>query len=285
MSQQRSPTSLEGYISNYTSIVPLVDVDSDNDVESPRSSPTLNLSTTSYSSLTGPTDKKLRIKSSKVIGDATKIRPLPRPPLPPLPPLPPAPPPLLELNLLDQRYGSRSSSGGNRISAVADQTADDPFFGCHFFFLGCQYSSYDRNAWKTHCLRHLGSKPLPKTATCLLCPAEFNHALGTIAWDDMLEHMADHLIEGDSTVTAQPDLPLLNYLREQNIINDIDYQKLRINYQLQSGPSCPGVDIGGGRVKRHLSAYVQPQGSKRTPEGEAIIQLLPTPVGYKKNAF
>jgi hypothetical protein len=248
----------------------LVDVDNDNhdDAESLNTSSTLIFPSTSCASSAGTPDKSLRIKISKISGDGTGI------PSPPLPPPPPAPPPLLAPDFFSQLYGSSGLNGGSRTSAPADQTADEPFFGCHFFFLGCQYSSCNRATWKTHCLGHFGSIAPPTTATCLLCSAEFVHASGAVAWDNMLEHMADHLLDGDSTAPARPDFKLLKYLWQKHAITTVDYQELQMKFPVNEKPPYPVISTGNTRTEVQTSSNVQSQGSKRTPEGKVSFDTF-----------
>jgi hypothetical protein len=114
-----------------------------------------------------------------------------------------------------------------------------PVFECAFWFLSCNYISYDKEEWTTHCLSHFHGEEPPRSVQCPLCDFQETWDDGQAAWHARMEHIAYcHAMRGETLKTSRPDFHLFQHLWQKRLIDDQDLKELKGgNHNLARLPS------------------------------------------------
>lgn len=128
-------------------------------------------------------------------------------------------------------------------------------YQCLFHILDCGQSFGDTETWKIHVLSHFRSHPSPTDARCPLCPGSVSHSQRDVAWEAMLDHVAEtHFPRGDPLAWSRPDFELIRYLFELKVIT---FEQLKM-VQLASAPWSPGYNHSQEWVGKDVGSASDP---------------------------
>ncbi|KAL1985046.1 hypothetical protein VTN96DRAFT_8281 [Rasamsonia emersonii] len=152
---------------------------------------------------------------------------------------------------------------GNLVAPERPPT--QAIYHCLFHILPCDYKADRVDEWKTHVLSHFRGSPLPSTARCQWCSANFTQVQPGSAWDAMLEHVAhDHFERGDTLASSQIDFELMRYLYCSKVITADQFKAV----QLPPSPSSPAYRQSQDSVRARIGSSDEPFCSSYSPRRE-----------------
>lgn len=120
---------------------------------------------------------------------------------------------------------------------------------CPFQILDCFETFASVRQFKTHVFSHFRGEPLPKKASCFLCPniyASDSDEDPAIPWNRMLGHMAhDHFRTGQEHGTFRADFALMRWMYDRKIIGDHMFKRTQM---------CPTPTVFPGASRRPSEA-------------------------------
>lgn len=138
-------------------------------------------------------------------------------------------------------------------------------YHCLFHILDCHQIFEDTVQWKIHVLSHFRSHPSPTDARCPLCPSSFSNSQRDVAWETMLDHVAEkHFQRGVPLPESRPDIQLMRYLFKLKVIT---HEQLRM-VQLTSDPSSPGYHHSQDLLERDVGCVSDPVCVSANPKRE-----------------
>lgn len=123
-------------------------------------------------------------------------------------------------------------------------------YQCLFHILDCDQSFEDMEMWKVHVLSHFGSHPAPTDARCPLCQSAVSDSQRDVAWETMLDHVAErHFQNGIALSWSRPDIELMRYLFKLRVITPEQFGMVqRVPVQCNPGyhdsQELAGQDVG-----------------------------------------
>lgn len=127
-------------------------------------------------------------------------------------------------------------------------------YHCLFHILRCDERFDSAEEWKTHVLSHFRTHPPPTSARCPMCQERFFDDRQGQAWDDMLEHVAQHYQRGHTLALSRPDFELMQYLYRWKIISDEQFKAI----QLPPPPSSPAYHRSQDSVRASIGSSDEP---------------------------
>lgn len=192
------------------------------------------------------------------------------------------PPPSAVPNLSDGSSSPSASSIATKMAAGIEVTnvlendgtgnlvaperpSPQAIYHCLFHILNCDYKADRVDEWKTHVLSHFRGSPLPSTARCQWCSANFTQVQPGSAWDAMLEHVAhDHFERGDTLASSQTDFQLMQYLYCCKVITADQFKAV----QLLPAPSSPAYRQSQDSLRASIGSSDEPFCSSYSPRRE-----------------
>ena len=110
---------------------------------------------------------------------------------------------------------------------------------CCFQWQGCEGQFRYMDQFREHTLSHWYPHEPPNFFDCPLCDYRAgNFPNGYLAWEERLNHLALHHIQGHDLSTARPETKLIKYMRRKRMISDGDYKNMLSS---PHGPSTSGA--------------------------------------------
>jgi hypothetical protein len=156
-----------------------------------------------------------------------------------------------------------NDSTGNLVASASPQTQE--IYHCLFHILPCHYKSGRAGEWKTHVLSHFRGHPLPPSACCQWCSANFSHNRPGSAWDAMLAHVVhEHFEKGDTLSSSRINIELMRYLYCSKIITADQFKAV----QLPPSPSSPAYRQSQDSVRASIGSSDEPFCASYSPRRE-----------------
>ncbi|KAK2756782.1 hypothetical protein FQN54_005228 [Arachnomyces sp. PD_36] len=124
-------------------------------------------------------------------------------------------------------------------------------YQCLFHILDCDQDFEDTEKWKVHVLSHFRSHPSPTDARCPLCQKQVSSPQRDVAWEAMLDHVAEmHFQHGVLLAGSRPDIELVRYLFKLRIITSEQFKMV----QLASSRWSPGYHPSQEIIERDVGS-------------------------------
>lgn len=150
-----------------------------------------------------------------------------------------------EASAIQNGFILRSDDGDLSPAQLQEPDAD---LLCPFQILDCDLLFSSIRNFKIHVFSHFRGHPLPQTATCFLCTANFHQTADddqALAWNRMLSHMAhDHFRKEQETGVMRPAFPLMRWMYDRKIIDEEYFKRAQL---------CPEPVLLPTAIHRRLS--------------------------------
>ena len=166
---------------------------------------------------------------------------------------------------------------------------DTRILECPFELIGCskKYHIQHKYSWIDHSLSHFRAKEhktLPPTHNdCPFCAESFSHDNPITSWNMRMNHIAKHHEKGLSLAHRRPDFGLLQYLRQQRLITDMEFHEIEgVNKapHRAAAPPSPPLSALDDDEATHTPVYLgRNENQRRRPRGRPHSADSHTPQG------
>lgn len=140
---------------------------------------------------------------------------------------------------------------------------------CPFNFLRCFRTFADFGQWVSHSLTHFQWEDPPTHTKCYFCKKGFENSARQECWWHLLKHVELHHRQGESLTDFPLNLPLIEYLRNRGLINDVDYRLLTTRSERPSGsfgqgfPGSSAYDLQNDPIFTRSVEHSSPRRERR----------------------